>query len=173
MLRFRAFQPASRSSSLRLITDIDPGSPECPCPDDSWSKWDRDHPLRPFLKLCFPTEPPLATTEIAGKKLSREFPLVIWQQFASHSQIDLLSTALSMGIDLPINLVMMANHGLAFRGHFDRRWAAEAGNLHAAVFVRDELPVQKAGVGYAVLPVLTLLDLTRSLSGSKHKIGVK
>lgn len=158
---------------MRIITDIDPASPESPSPASAWRTWSRQEALRPFLNLCFPTDPPLVETEISGQKLSRQFPLVIWQQYASHSQIDLLSTALRQGMELPANLVLVASHGLAFRGHFDRRWVAEAGNLHTTVFVRDEIPILKAGMGYAVLPVLTLLDLVRSLAGSTHPVGVK
>ncbi|MCB2156886.1 hypothetical protein KQI84_18565 [bacterium] len=158
---------------MRIITDIDPASRECPCPESAWKKWNSNDPLHPFLSLCFPTDPPMVETEVSGQKLSRQYPLVIWQQYASNSQIDLLSKALAKNLEVPTNLVMVANEGLAFRGHFDRRWAAIQGNLHVTVFVRDELPIQTAGVGYAILPVLTLLDFVRGLSGTKHTVGVK
>lgn len=158
---------------MRVITDIDPGSPQCPDPATSWVVWEPGGPLRRVAETVFPGGRTLFWADEEGPKLTGEFPVVFWQRHAPISHLDLASGLLERLAASTERIVFVATHSDALRGHFDRRWESGEGNLHVSVVLRETLPVAWAGTGLAALPVLALADCAESLLGKARPVTIK
>lgn len=158
---------------MRILTDIDPKSTACPEPQTSWARWTPSGSWRRVAEACFADGTPLYVAEIEGRKMSGEFPLVVWRSTVSQSQMTTASKlAPTLSADLS-KVVMVATDGAAFKGHFDRHWASGHRNLHVTVLVNESLPCQFAGIGYAIVPVLALVDAAKTFVGSSSRVGIK
>jgi len=151
---------------MRILTDIDPSSPRCPEPSTSWMAWPEDPESVHVARAVFGRDARLFVADRDGAKLAREFPLVLWRERAAESQVDLamrLAKRMPRAMD---KLVLVADSGDGMKGHFDRSWKAESGNLHATVLVRENPPATLVGMGYAALPVVALAEATANLVGA-------
>lgn len=157
---------------MRIVTDVDPASPDSPEPSTSWLQTDGEFGDVHLVRTVFDRGAPLFVAEQEGAKLSREFPLVLWRSRAAESQVDLamrLARRLPKGLD---RVVLVADAGDGMKGHFDRSWKADRGNLHVTVLVRENLPTAHVGMGYAALPVLALADAAANLAGA-GRVGIR
>jgi BirA family biotin operon repressor/biotin-[acetyl-CoA-carboxylase] ligase len=92
---------------------------------------------------------------------------------AASSQFDALRRALADGLDLPGPTACVALTGRGFHGQRDRPWAAASGNLHLCVVLPE--PGLPAGAlpSLPTLPVVSLVDAIRSLTGGTLRPGIK
>lgn len=158
---------------MQVVTDIAPFSESSPAPETSWRRWQPAGDIRDLLTAIFPDDRPLYSAEDTGRKMTREFPLIVWRARADRSQLE---QAAELDKTLPLfvkSVVLVAEQCDGLRGHYDRKWHSAPGNLHVTILLRETLPAEFVGLGYAVLPVLALADCAESIAGGKHTIRIK
>ncbi|MDK2970536.1 MAG: BirA family transcriptional regulator [Candidatus Sumerlaeota bacterium] len=158
---------------MLVITDIAPTQPNCPDTAALWSRWKPAGIHQRVAERCFREGRQLYAADDDGRKMAKEFPVVIWREHTDESQIELASKLADwLPADTHAVVLVSAASG-DFRGHYDRRWHSGEGNLHVTVLLRETAPHEHVGLAYAILPVLALCDCAAGLVTSHRTVKVK
>ncbi len=99
---------------------------------------------------------------LEGTQAPDGFPLVLLIEDAPRSNLDLLSDLHREGVSLPDGLVCAAVKGKGFLGRHDRTWQCDPGNLHAVIHLKPDLPLDRVGCGFSILPARACADGVRA-----------
>lgn len=70
-------------------------------------------------------------------------------------------------------VVTIADSGRRFRGRRSRSWIALDGNLHVCASLRPRPPVDAAGAGWTLLPVVAAVEAVREVTDGRVSPGIK
>ncbi len=105
-----------------------------------------------------------------GERLTAPFTGIPWnhlflREFAPESNYDQLIQLARRPAALPDRVASMVGSGLGFHGFKGRSWAAIPGNIHLAVHLTPNQPVDRSGVAFTVLAVVSVVETLDGISG--------
>jgi hypothetical protein len=89
------------------------------------------------------------------------FPLLLFQEKAARSNLDVLSALEREGKAIPNGLVCAAATGAGFLGRLDRSWRCLPGNLHAVIHLEPRNAPERAGAAFSILAAASCVDALR------------
>ncbi len=130
--------------------------------------------------LDFIEETSLPPTEIfAGNDLYRTeinidsiIKILILIENSPSSQFDMLIGATSSG-NIPDGIFCMAGSGKKFHGLRNRPWESLMGNIHLSCYLKPNINTKMAGIGFSILPALSVISAIGSIPGLKGKAKIK
>ncbi len=94
-------------------------------------------------------------------------------EFSPHSQYDKLIELSRDRSDLPERVACLAGSGREFHGFKGRSWAAVPGNLHLAVHLAPNRPIEGFEVAFTALAALSVVEAIDELDGLSSRPMIK
>jgi len=101
------------------------------------------------------------------------FPHLLLSEFSLGSQYDHLIELARSEAGLPNGVVCLAGSGSGFHGFKGRSWAAVPGNLHLAVHLTPNQPIDRFGVAFTILAALSVADALNQIAGLEGSARIK
>jgi len=101
------------------------------------------------------------------------FNLLILQESAPISNLDLMTDLQRQGFLFPDGLLCAALSGERFLGRYDRSWQCRPGNVHAVIPLRPRLTLEQAGAAFSILGAVACADAIRRSRGLEGPGGPK
>ena len=94
-------------------------------------------------------------------------------EHARHSQFDVLTEHARSRSGLPHGICSVAGSGEHFHGYKNRPWVSVPGNIHLSAYVSPQQNVDHFGVGFIILPAVSVVQTLDSLPGLKERAMIR
>jgi len=135
----------------------------------AWTAGGAPAAVRPVLDTLLGERAALASTPLA----SPFWDHMVVSRHASVSQFARLVGLLRVGFPVPDRLACVARTGTAFQGFNGRAWAGDAGNLHLAVHLAPQRPIERFETVFLALAAVAVVDALDGLPGLSGRCQIK
>lgn len=88
-------------------------------------------------------------------------------EHTSESQFDIVNRLISQNIELPENLICLAESGDKFHGFRNRPWKTEKGNIHLTLYFNPKKTVENFHTGLLIVAAVAILKTIDSIPNLK------
>jgi len=121
-------------------------------------------PCDPALARAFFGRKTVHSLTVPSVSFRERFRLLILQEWAARSNLEMLTELQRGRAALPDGLVCAAVAGQGFLGRFDRSWQSVRGNLHAVIHLEPALTLEQAGPAFSILAAVACVESIRPMT---------
>lgn len=98
-----------------------------------------------------------------------KYPVMIINEFSSHSQFDLILSLIKDYNNLPDGLICLTGSGTGQHGFRGREWISLEGNIHLSILFQPQRKLKKVHPGFLILAVNAVVQTINDLVHFKNK----